>query len=98
MRPYYEILQKYIFTEKLSVLKEKLNVYCFRVPRDANKVEIGRAVEEAFELRNKVLHVNTVNVKGKTKRRGRHVYTTSSYKKAVVTLVKGAVIDAVEEA
>jgi len=59
--------------------------YTFRVATDANKIEIGKAVEALF-AGTKVKAVNTMNVRGKMKRRGRTVGYTSAWKKAIVTL------------
>ena len=61
--------------------------YVFIVDKDANKTEIAQALEEIYSEKNiKVVAVNTINVKGKrTRYRGRPG-TTSSFKKAIVTL------------
>ena len=58
--------------------------YAFKVAKDSNKTEIRKALEEIFGV--DVAKVNIVNVSGKKKRLGRTFGTTSSYKKAVVTL------------
>ena len=60
--------------------------YTFEVAKDANKIEIAKAVETLFEV--KVAKVNTVNVKGKLRRYGRFEGYTASRKKAVVTLTE----------
>ncbi|MEA5010794.1 MAG: 50S ribosomal protein L23 [Angelakisella sp.] len=62
-----------------------LKKYTFRVAKDANKIEIGKAVEALFPG-TKVAKVNTLNCKGTLKRMGRNAGYTPSYKKAVVTL------------
>lgn len=62
--------------------------YTFRVLKTANKYEIKSAVEQAFGV--KVAKVNTVSVRGKTRRMGRYEGTTPSWKKAVVTLAEGS--------
>lgn len=59
--------------------------YTFEVAVDANKIEIGKAVEALFSG-TKVEKVNTMNVRGKLKRMGRYSGYTSKWKKAVVTL------------
>ena len=84
-----DIIIKPILTEKsYSGIANK--VYTFKVAKNANKVEIRKAVEEIFDV--KVEKVNTINVKGKEKaqntRQGRTVGKTSDYKKAIVTLTK----------
>ncbi len=63
--------------------------YTFRVAKDANKVEIAKAVEKLFKG-VKVAKVNTVSVRGKMKRMGRNEGYTSDWKKAVVTLAEGS--------
>lgn len=60
--------------------------YTFEVAKDANKVEIKKAVEELFDV--KVAKVNTINVDGKLRRYGRYEGYTASRKKAVVTLTE----------
>jgi len=65
--------------------------FVFVVDKRANKIQIAAAVEEIFKV--DVLAVNTVNVKGKTKRRGRTVGKTNSYKKAIVKLAEGQTIE-----
>ena len=60
--------------------------YTFEVAKDANKIEIAKAVEELFEV--KVAKVNTINVNGKLRRYGRFEGYTASRKKAIVTLTE----------
>lgn len=60
--------------------------YTFEVAKDANKIEIAKAVEELFEV--KVAKVNTINVDGKLRRYGRYEGYTASRKKAIVTLTE----------
>ncbi len=85
----HDIIIKPILTEK-SYAGIANKVYTFKVAKNANKVEIRKAVEEIFGV--SVEKVNTLNVKGKTKsqntKQGRTVGKTSDYKKAVVTLTK----------
>ena len=59
--------------------------YTFKVAKDANKVEIAKAVETLFKG-VKVAKVNTVSVRGKERRMGRYSGYTASWKKAIVTL------------
>ncbi len=67
------------------------NKYTFEVARDANKIEIAKAIEELFEV--KVIKVNTINVKPK-KKRVRYVQgLTRKWKKAMVTLADGDEIE-----
>ena len=80
-----EIIIKPVVTEKSVDLMQE-NKYCFKVAKDANKIEIKNAIEEIFKVT--VVNVNTVNVHGKMKRMGRTQGVTASWKKAVVTLKK----------
>ncbi len=81
---YYDIILKPIITEKaMNMLSEKK--YCFYVHPDANKIQIKEAVEKMFEG-VKVDRVNTMNLRGKTKRRGKIVGRTPDRKKAIVKL------------
>lgn len=79
-----------VITEKTTKLSE-VNQVVFRVPHDATKPEIKKAVEELFKV--KVKGVNTLVTKGKEKlfrgRKGRR----SDVKKAIVTLAEGSTID-----
>ena len=89
----YEILLRPILTEKASEGSAlKRPQYVFRVAIDANKVQIRRAVEAAFEV--KVVGVNTVRVKGKRKRlRHREKGKRADWKKAIVMLAEGQEIN-----
>lgn len=82
-----EIIIKPILTEK-SYVGIQNKVYTFKVNKNANKIEIAKAVEELFNV--KVEKVNTILVKGHQKlqntKSGRTVGKTSDYKKAIVTL------------
>ena len=83
----HDIIKRPILTEK-SYAGIANKIYTFEVARDANKVEIRKAIEEIFSV--SVASVNTVSVKGHKKsqntRQGRTVGRTSDYKKAVVWL------------
>jgi large subunit ribosomal protein L23 len=84
MRTAYDIVIRPIITEQ-SMEDMDIKKYVFEVAKDANKVEIAKAVEEIFGVR--VIKVTTINVKGKTKRVGANPQgTTKSWKKAVVKL------------
>ena len=65
--------------------------YVFIVDKRANKIQIADAVAEIFKV--KVEKVNTVNVKGKTKRMGRTQGKRPDYKKAIVKLAPGETIE-----
>ena len=83
MKAAQDIIIKPIITEQSNDNLE-LNKYTFQVAKDANKLEIKKAVEELFNV--EVVKVNTVNCDGKQKRMGRFVGKTASYKKAIVTI------------
>ena len=88
-----EIIIKPVVTEKSVDLMQE-NKYCFKVAKNANKIEIKKAIEEIFKVT--VTNVNTVNVHGKLKRMGRTQGKTASWKKAVVTLREGDSIEVFE--
>ena len=67
------------------------NRYTFEVLKTANKIEIGKAVEDIFDVT--VIRVNTINVRGKPKRVRYAKGYTRSWKKAIVTLAAGDTID-----
>ncbi len=78
-----DIVIKPVITENsMSGIQDKK--YTFQVAKDANKIEIAKAVEELFGV--KVKKVNTINCRGRIKRVGQNVGKTPDWKKAVVTL------------
>ena len=84
-----EIIVRPLLTEKShSGIQNK--TYTFVVNKNANKIQIAKAVEEMFKV--EVKKVNTVMVKGHKKsqntKQGRTVGKTSDYKKAIVTLTE----------
>ena len=84
MRTAYDIILRPIITEQ-SMEHIYLKKYVFEVARDANKIEIAKAVEEIFGV--EVVKVTTLNMKGKKKRQGRYPPGYKrSWKKAVVKL------------
>jgi large subunit ribosomal protein L23 len=87
----YHIIQGPHVTEKGSDDSAKRNAYHFRVPIDANKVEIRQAVERLFKV--KVLDVNTLRVTQKARRRGYVSGATPAWKKAMVKLREGDTIE-----
>ena len=87
MKTGYDVIIRPIITENsMDMASDKK--YVFKVAKDSNKNEIRKAVEEIFGV--EVAKVNTVNVNGKTKRMGRTVGKTASYKKAIVTLTENS--------
>jgi large subunit ribosomal protein L23 len=89
-----QILKKPLVTEKLTTLNDK-GKYAFEVARDANKVEIKKAVEKLYGVT--VMKVATMRVQGKLKVKNTKAGVVSgrkpSYKKAIVSLKEGEFID-----
>jgi large subunit ribosomal protein L23 len=93
-----EILREGIVTEQTVRLQE-LSKYTFKVAKEANKIDIRRAVETLFNV--KVVSVNTLRMPGKKKmirRRGAapRPVEAREWKKAIVTLQTGQTIDALK--
>jgi large subunit ribosomal protein L23 len=86
----YDVIVAPIITEKATLAGEHGQVV-FKVAKDASKPEIKAAVEKIFDV--KVKAVNTSVVKGKTKRFRGRLGRRSDWKKAVVSLEEGHVID-----
>jgi len=87
---------KPIITEKLTDITEEFpNRYGFVVDRNANKRQIKQAVEDLYDVT--VLKVNTMNYTGKNHSRftksGLITGRSNAYKKAIVTLEEGEIID-----
>jgi len=87
---HYDVIVAPHITEKSTLLSEH-NAVVFKVASGASKPQIKAAVEALFNV--SVTGVNTMNVKGKTKRWKGKPYTRSDVKKAVVTLADGQSID-----
>lgn len=94
MRNVYDVLVRPVLTEKSTELLDKQNAYTFVVAKDANKIEIARAIEKQFGV--KVENVRTMRYAGKERRMGRYVGRRPSWKKAVVTLREGDAIEIFE--
>lgn len=80
-----DIIIRPIVTEK-SMLGTAMKKYTFEVAKNANKIEIAKAVEELFGV--KVAKVNTLHVRGHLRRQGRSEGYTPAWKKAVVTITE----------
>lgn len=89
------IIIKPVVTEKMTGLGEKLKRFGFIVQKNANKLQIKKAVEEIYGV--EVTEVNTMNYAGKNKSRftktGMVKGRANSYKKAIITLAEGETID-----
>ena len=102
-RNHYQVIKNQHVTENSQMLQQLQEAdsnpsvrrcespkYVFIVAPDANKAEIGTAIEEIYKERNvKVVSVNTINVKPKAKRVRGRLGKTAKFKKAIVTLEKG---------
>ena len=84
----YQILRGPVFSEKSQMLGDSLGVQVFKIDSKATKLEVKEAVELMFEG-VEVTRVNTLNVKGKTKRFGKSIGRRNDFKKAYVTLKAG---------
>jgi large subunit ribosomal protein L23 len=82
-----DVIVKPIITEK-SMAGIPFKKYTFRVAMDANRIEIAQAVETLFGV--KVAKVNTMHVRGRSKKVGKYSGYTSDWKKAIVTLTEGS--------
>ena len=87
---HYDIVLAPHITEKSTMLSET-NAVVFRVAPKASKPEIKAAIEALFNV--KVMNVNTIVTKGKTKRWKGKPYQRSDMKKAIITLAEGQTID-----
>ena len=84
MKSVYDVIIRPVITEQ-SMEDLDIKKYAFEVAKDANKVEIKKAIEEIFGVT--VIKVNTLNVRGKEKRTGRYpAGFAKTWKKAVVKL------------
>lgn len=81
------VLIKPIITEK-SIKQTKENKYTFSVNKNSNKLEVKKAIVDAYKV--DVLSVNIFNIKGKSKNfRGKPVGKTRNWKKAIISIKKG---------
>ncbi|MFA6320738.1 MAG: 50S ribosomal protein L23 [Candidatus Omnitrophota bacterium] len=90
MKDPHDVVKGMIRTEKGANLMP-LNKYLFWVAKSSNKIEIKKAIEDIYKV--KVGDVNTVTMRGKSKRVRYVVGKTPDWKKAIVTLKEGSKID-----
>jgi large subunit ribosomal protein L23 len=83
-----DVIRRPLVTEKTSIMREDGRTIVFQVSRDANKIEIKRAIEQL--LGAKVASIRTSIAHGKIKRQGRFAGRRPDWKKAYVTLREGA--------
>ena len=91
----YDIIKTLIRTEKGTFLEPERK-YLFKVAKNSNKIEIKRAIEEIYKV--KVAKVNTLFMRGKLRRVRQSSGSTAPWKKAIVTLRSGEVIQVFEGA
>lgn len=87
----FQVLVGPHISEKAAIVADASNQYVFKVAVDATKAEIKKSVEQLFKV--KVSNVNTLKVKGKTKRNRYGMSTKPTWKKAYVRLEQGQDID-----
>jgi large subunit ribosomal protein L23 len=90
----HRVLQQYHLSEKTNMHSAQ-GRYVFVVDKNANKIEIKKAVESVYDVH--VTGVNTVNTKGKHRTYGKTAGRTSNWKKAIVTLKAGEKISGLAE-
>jgi large subunit ribosomal protein L23 len=89
----YQVILRPLITEKATILASE-GKYAFEVDRRANKNQVRVAVQTVFDVT--VVKVNTMNVRGKTRRVGNRTSRKGDWKKAIVTLVEGDTIQLFE--
>ena len=93
MKSHRDVIIRPVVSEK-SYAGIEANTYTFLVDRRSNKTEIKEAVQKIWEVR--VISVNTLNRRGKTKRRGYTKGKRADEKRAIVTLAEGDSIEIFE--
>ena len=86
----YDTILRPLITEKSTLVAEE-NKIIFAVKMEADKAQIKTAVENLFKV--DVTKVNTITMKGKTKRFRGHLGKRKDWKKAIVTLKDGQSVD-----
>jgi large subunit ribosomal protein L23 len=84
-----DIILRPVISEKADSMRDDTMVYTFEVHRDANKIEVRKAVEEIFKV--KVREVRIANVRGDFKRVGKTAGQKRDWKKAYVSLKDGSI-------
>jgi large subunit ribosomal protein L23 len=82
-----EVIRRPLITEKSTDQREDMNIVAFEVHRDANKIDVKKAVEDRFKV--KVTEVRIARVHGKVRRQGRYAGRRPDWKKAYVRLAAG---------
>jgi large subunit ribosomal protein L23 len=89
-----QIIVRPVITEKATKIREKENKYTFIVSKDADKIQISKAIKEMFNVNP--IKINVINCHGKLKRVRYRYGFSSSYKKCIVTLKQGEKISIFE--
>ncbi|MFH1727883.1 MAG: 50S ribosomal protein L23 [Pseudomonadota bacterium] len=87
----YNLIRRPYITEKAMTLKDEENKFVFEVKRDANKIQVKKAIEKLFNV--KVTNISSMIQRGKTKRIGKDFGKRPNWKKVYVTLKKGDSIE-----
>jgi large subunit ribosomal protein L23 len=87
---YHDILREPYITEKTSMMGQD-NKYVFKVPKNINKIDVKRAVEDVFGV--SVVNIAVINTASRKVRLGRHEGRKPGFKKAIITLKEGDKID-----
>jgi large subunit ribosomal protein L23 len=87
----HEIIRRPLVTEKSNIGREGTNIVTLAVDPRANKHEIGRAVEQLFNVN--VLEVRTMRMPRKSRRVGKYAGRKAEWKKALVRLAEGQTIE-----
>ncbi|CAL1329139.1 50S ribosomal protein L23 [Candidatus Providencia siddallii] len=87
----FKILKTPHLSEKTSSLIKKNNTIVIKVIKDATKNEIKKSIQKLFEI--KVKSINTLLIKGKSKRHGKHIGYRNDWKKAYIRIKEGYNLD-----
>lgn len=87
----HDVIRRPLVTEKSNIAREEENIATFAVDPRANKHEIRRAVEGLFDV--KVVEVRTMRMPRKSRRVGKFTGRKPEWKKAVVRLAEGQMIE-----
>jgi large subunit ribosomal protein L23 len=82
-----DVIRRPLITEKSAVQREADNIIAFEVHRQANKIDVLRAVQAQFKV--KVAEVRIANCHGKARRQGKFAGRRPDWKKAYVRLAAG---------
>ena len=82
-----DVIRRPLITEKSAVQRESDNIIAFEVHRQANKIDVLRAVQAQFKV--KVAEVRIANCHGKARRQGKFAGRRPDWKKAYVRLAAG---------